>query len=62
MEYVEGKNRLITVSEYLVVEIQVPCTQAKDKDNPAPAGSTYYNLKEYIYPGEGLTSRVAVIQ
>jgi len=37
------------IGEYLIVEIQVPCTQAKDKDDPAPAGNAHYDLKEHVY-------------
>jgi len=60
MEYVEGKHHLIAVGEYFMAEIQVLCSQAKNKDNPAPPANAHDDLKEYKYQGEWLISRVVV--
>ncbi len=50
VEDVKGEDRLVGVGEYLVVEIQVLCSKAKDKDDPAPTGNAPHDLKENVYP------------
>ena len=60
VENVEGEDRLVGVGECLVVEIQVLCSKAKDKDDQAPAGNAPHDLKENVYPREGLTEQGVV--
>ncbi len=60
VEDVEGEDRLVGVGECLVAEIQVICSKAKDEDDPAPAGEAPHDLKESVYPREGLTEQGVV--
>jgi len=61
MEYVAGKDRFVAVDESLVVEIQVLCSQAKNKDDPAPIGNAHYDLKEHVHQREELGTWVSIV-